>query len=56
LSTRQKLNLARRRVIRLENPFLSPDSRETGQRTLEILHKRLELLDSSPATMANKKR
>lgn len=55
-STIEKLNLAQRRVIRLENPFLSPDSRETGQRTLEILHKRLERLDNHPSRIMKEKK
>ncbi len=44
-NTVEKLNLRQRRVFVLENPFLSQDSRETGQRTLETLHRRLQLLE-----------
>ena len=38
------LNLERRRIITLENPFLSEESRHVGRSTLENLRRRLELL------------
>lgn len=38
------LNLDRRRVIALENPFLSEESRYVGRSTLENLRRRLDLL------------
>lgn len=43
-STIQKLNLGQRKVIVLRNPHLSEESRQIGQRTLEQLHLRLDLL------------
>ncbi len=43
-STIHKLNLGQRKVIVLRNPHLSEESRQIGQRTLEQLHLRLDLL------------
>lgn len=40
----QTLNLQRRRVLVLDNPFLSDDSESVGRRTLETLSRRLDLL------------
>lgn len=38
------LNLERRRVIALDNPFLSEESRSIGRRALENLRRRLDIL------------
>ncbi len=43
-STIEKLKLGQRKVIVLENPHLSEESRQIGQRTLEELKHRLDLL------------
>lgn len=40
----KELNLSQRRVIALENPFLSEESRYIGRSTLENLRRRLEVL------------
>ncbi|MBW4933205.1 transporter substrate-binding domain-containing protein [Marinobacter sp. F4206] len=40
----KELNLPRRRVLVLENPYLSEDSGNVGRRTLETLRRRLDLL------------
>jgi len=40
----EELNLDRRRVIALENPFLSEESRYIGRTTLKNLRRRLDLL------------
>lgn len=40
----KELNLSQRRVIALDNPFLSEESRYIGRSTLENLRRRLEVL------------